>query len=187
MIIWPDFVFPPINLLTMPPRGGGMSIVTKTGDGGKTDGPKGTRVSKDGYFTEIVGTLDELNAVLGISRKGSIPIDVRDFVKWVQHMLLDIGAGLYLGEDRIKKAHIMELESFVYDHEPALDTFILPSNELHLARAVCRRLERAIVAYHMFEHAMDPNAIKFINRLSDALYAAAIAASTTLDKWESQK
>lgn len=164
-----------------------MSIVTKGGDGGKTDGPKGTRVSKDGYFTEIVGTLDELSAVLGISRQGHLPLDVRDFVMWVQNMLLDIGAGLYLEEDRVKRGDVLELEKFVYEHEPDLDTFILPNNELHLARAICRRLERAIVAYHMFEKQMDPWAIKFINRLSDALYAAAIASSTTIDKWESQK
>lgn len=164
-----------------------MSIVTKTGDGGKTDGPHGTRVSKDGYFTEIVGTLDELNSILGISRKGTLPIDVRDFIKWVQHMLLDIGAGLYLTEARIKVKHILHLEEFVYSHEPDLTFFILPNNELHLARAVCRRLERALVAYHMYENnMMDPNAIKFINRLSDALYAAAIECSTSLDRWESQ-
>lgn len=161
-----------------------MSIVTKTGDGGKTDGSVGQRVSKAGDFADCVGTLDELSAVIGVCRQGSILIDTRDLLRTVQHRLLEIGAGLYTNENRIDLEDIKYLETYVFNHEPDLDTFILPNNMLHLARAVARRLERHLVSYNAFAVTLDPKVLKYVNRLSDALYAAAVDGSSSIEKWE---
>lgn len=164
-----------------------MSIVTKTGDHGETDGPRAKRIKKTALFTEVVGTLDELNSVLGISRSEYMHIDIRDFVREVQHRLLDIGAELYTGKDSITAADTEWLEYYVKAHEPDLDTFILPNNFLHLARSICRRLERVLLSYLNGTGFGNPETLRYINRLSDALYAAAIETSEVFEKWEVRK
>lgn len=167
-----------------------MTIVTRTGDTGTTGLVGGKRVSKTDPHIEAVGTVDELNALLGVVRCESLPKDVEVALETIQHRLFTLGAdiaspaGTKAHTERIQPAHILVLDAWIGRMEPqlpALMQFILPSGNtagahLHHARTVCRRAERRVVTLSQVEE-VNPEVIIFLNRLSDLLFVAARAAN----------
>jgi len=160
-------------------------IYTRGGDGGETSLTGGERVSKDNARIEAYGTVDEANSVIGMARlTTSGPAD--QMLARIQNELFDLGADLSTpGEDftpgemtlRITDAQVTRLEEEIdrmNENMQPLTSFILPggspaSAHLHLARTVIRRAERhAIKAAR--EVAINPAAIKYLNRLSDHLF-----------------
>ena len=159
-----------------------MKIYTRTGDAGETSLFGGTRVPKDDARIESYGTVDELNAFVGVARAHwpSSPIDEQ--LAKIQSDLFDIGAQLAApGSTRFKgpdSSRIAALESAIDEMERDLDplkSFILPGGSvaaahLHVARTVCRRAERLVVALH--DDSVQ-STIVYLNRLSDYLFVAA--------------
>ena len=168
-----------------------MSIVTKTGDTGTTGLFGGGRVSKNAPRLHAYGTVDELNACIGVvlASKDLSPKRSEQLLR-VQNLLFRVGADLATPlavnakVDRMAKEHVMELEEWIHTLEaelPPQTSFILPggsvsSANLHLARTICRRAERWIVALERDE-TINPAVRIFMNRLSDYLFIAARAAN----------
>ena len=140
-----------------------MKIYTKTGDGGETGLFDGSRVPKDDLRVAAYGDLDELNALLGVVRSSNREAPLDALLLGIQRDLFAIGAQLADPSEQVaaRKAkaavaqgRIQELESAIDRHEaalPPLRAFVLPGGApsgafLHLARTVCRRAERTIVA-----------------------------------------
>ncbi len=170
-----------------------LNIYTKTGDDGRTGLLGGTRVPKDHPRVEAYGDFDELSALLGLVRARSTDADLEDLLRAIQADLLALGASLARpdgqeGADapkaRIQKEHVARLERAVDEREaglPPLTAFILPGGSvtgalLHVARAVCRRTERAVVRLAR-EESVDPNILAYVNRLSDLLFVLARCAN----------
>lgn len=164
-----------------------MSIVTKTGDDGSTGLYGAPRVSKDSPRIHAYGSLDELNAVLGCAlAEETLMTGLREECERTQQVLFRLGCDLATPRvspadvPRIEAAHVEEVEQWIRVHEadlPAQRQFLLPDGGragtmLHLARTVCRRAERAVVALAATEE-IGPDALKYINRLSDWLFLAA--------------
>lgn len=160
-----------------------MKLYTKTGDEGKT-GIIGGRVDKDDLRVEAYGTVDELNCFIGqaVSFCSETQVELRNRLQQIQHDLFDLGVDLASktsNEHKITSAKVEELESWIdhYSEEtPAITYFILPggtqlASTLHVCRAVCRRAERAIVSLGKRVD-VHTDAKKYINRLSDLLFAA---------------
>jgi len=167
-------------------------IYTKRGDTGKTGLAGGQRVPKDSPRIEAYGTVDELNAVVGMaytSAEQNIGQDLRvglllAILRRVQHELFNLGSmlatlpqDLHPKQARITSIEITQLEKEIdamnEDLLP-LRSFVLPGGtrmnaELHLARTVCRRAERLVVALARIEE-VQPEAIQYLNRLSDAMF-----------------
>jgi cob(I)alamin adenosyltransferase len=165
-----------------------MKIYTKTGDLGETGLFGGPRVSKDHPRIESYGTVDELNSALGVVRATGVPADVDVQLAQIQHELFSVGAELAtpnpndFGLRVIQSAHIESLESAIdqYEGELApLTQFILPAGtpaaaQLHLARTICRRAERCVVALaHQEAIEVAPELIIYLNRVSDLLFVLA--------------
>ena len=163
-----------------------MKIYTKTGDDGDTGLFGGPRVRKDHPRIEAYGTVDELNAVLGLARTQSLPTDVDVLLERVQNELFDLGAELAtpeptkFGMTAIGDEQSSRLETAIDQYEAELEPlkqFILPGGtplaaQLHLARTVCRRAERRVTA--LSEHvSVDARIVKYLNRLADLLFVAA--------------
>ncbi len=163
-----------------------VRIYTKTGDQGETSLYGGRRVPKGHIRLEVVGTLDETNTVIGLALSEIKTADVQEPVSFAQHVLFDIGAEVAQGGRqpgrttaayRVDPLKVAKLERWIdiFDKRlPPLNSFILPGGSvtgarLHLARAVCRRAERALVRLHN-EELVNPASLMFINRLSDLLY-----------------
>jgi cob(I)alamin adenosyltransferase len=156
-------------------------IYTKTGDDGTTGLGDGTRVSKDSARVAAYGTVDELNSSIGIVLAVELPDAVRDCLIAVQHQLFDLGGELCIpGHSAIFDEDIERLEQrldgFNADLSP-LKEFILPGGGIaaahcHLARTIARRAEREVVtlAHH---DAVRPQAVRYLNRLSDLLFVIA--------------
>jgi cob(I)alamin adenosyltransferase len=165
-----------------------MKIYTKTGDEGKTGFVGGERVSKNDLRIEATGTLDELNSVLGVALSFVADEKLRFIIEKAQHDLFTLGAELSwftskAGSRRLPMttpAQVEELEGFIDELDAVLapqTSFILPngtqaSTFLHLARTVCRRAERLIVTLSQ-QHPLNPEILKYINRLSDLLFIMA--------------
>lgn len=163
-----------------------MKIYTKTGDDGDTGLFGGPRVRKDHPRIEAYGTVDELNAVLGLVRTQSLPTDVDGLLERVQNELFDLGAELAtpepgkFGMTSIGEPQSSRLETAIDQFEAELEPlkqFILPGGTpaaayLHLARTVCRRAERMLVSLDHSEE-ISPGTIVYLNRLSDLLFVAA--------------
>jgi cob(I)alamin adenosyltransferase len=165
-------------------------IVTKAGDGGKTRLATGEPVSKASLRVEAYGAVDEANSALGVARLHTKADAILDpILERAQNDLFDLGADLAtpdtgekLGYEplRIVEAQVLRLEAEIdalNEKLSPLTSFILPGGSeaaahLHVARAVMRRAERAIVALADQEK-VSPEAIKFANRLSDLLFVAA--------------
>lgn len=162
-----------------------MKIYTRTGDKGKTSLMGGKRVLKSDQRVETYGSVDELNSVLGVVIANLSPKQkaLKKELESVQHDLFAIGAYLaqpsapslkYLGK------RITEFEQLIDKQTqklPALRNFILPGGgragaSLHQARTVCRRTERQLVSL-MQKEELDPNVMKYLNRLSDFLFSTA--------------
>ena len=153
-------------------------IVTRTGDAGTTGLGDGSRVTKDSPRIETIGEVDELNSSLGVLLAENCPDPVRDALLGIQNDLFDLGGELCIpGTRLISEAHIARLEDLVetFNAElPPLKEFILPGGSrsaalAHLARTVCRRVERRLITLARDEEVSDA-ARKYLNRLSDLLF-----------------
>ncbi|MDE2180056.1 MAG: cob(I)yrinic acid a,c-diamide adenosyltransferase [candidate division NC10 bacterium] len=170
-----------------------MKIYTRKGDKGETGLIGGTRVSKSALRVEAYGEVDELNAVLGWIRTKLTDETIRKELLGIQRDLFAIGAQLAdpTGhvEQKAEKAglheeRIRELEGIIDRYDTVLSplrAFILPGGSeggalLHLARTVCRRAERRMVALSQDE-SLSPVLIPYMNRLSDLLFTLARAVN----------
>lgn len=161
-----------------------MKIYTRTGDRGQTSLFGGARVAKNDPRIEAYGTIDELSSHLGVARAASLPSEVDALLHDVQIDLFEIGAHLASpGTSRfpgVDAARIDELETAIDGMErelAPLTSFILPAGslaaaQLHVARTVCRRAERLVVALHD-ESPATQSTVAYLNRLSDYLFVAA--------------
>jgi cob(I)alamin adenosyltransferase len=167
-------------------------IYTKTGDEGETSLLGGKRVSKGCVEMEVIGELDELNAALGVvlsfrAERSEAEESLYLFLQSIQRDLFKIGSEIAslqtpLNEniEKIGENKILELENKIdelWSELPELKNFILPGGSavgahLHLARTVCRRAERQLVAFGK-NTPIRPELNKYLNRLSDFLFAAA--------------
>jgi len=160
-------------------------IYTRTGDDGTTGTYAGGRVAKNDPRIEAYGTIDELSSAIGVAiAANAMP---QATLEWVQDKLFDIGAGFAVSD-----ADVAALERGIDEAEAGLeplDTFIHPSGalagaQLHYARAVCRRAERRLLSLRDAGGEIDPIALRYINRLSDALFVWARATNAALAKPE---
>ena len=161
-----------------------MKIYTRTGDQGQTSLFGGARVAKNDARIEAYGTVDELSSHLGVCRAGALPAETGAELERVQADLFEIGAHLASpGTSRfagVDAARIEALERAIDAMESELaplTTFILPGGslaaaQLHVARTVCRRAERCVVALGD-DSAPTRSTIAYLNRLSDYLFVAA--------------
>ncbi len=169
-----------------------MKIYTRTGDLGETGLHRGPRVGKDMARIEVLGGLDELNALLGVVRSGSPTGLVDRVIGRIQSELFEIGAEISTpqpsryGTRTVQRQHIEALEADIDRLEaelPPLKDFILPGGtrtaaELHLARAVCRRAERRLVTLvRQSEEEISLLLLAYLNRLGDLLFVLARAAN----------
>jgi cob(I)alamin adenosyltransferase len=169
-----------------------MKIYTKTGDAGTTGLFGGPRVAKDDPRICAYGSVDELNAVIGIARSTGLGEKLDAILGAVQHHLFSIGAELATPnpEEHALKwdggTHVGIMEAAIDDLEKSLSplrNFILPGGStqaahLHLARTVCRRTEREIVSFSRDRSVSDASHIVvFLNRLSDLLFVMARCAN----------
>ena len=156
-------------------------IYTRTGDDGSTGLGDGSRVGKDSARVNAYGTVDEANSCIGVVLAATLPEDVRHLLTTVQHQLFDLGGELCIpGHAAIAGEDVDALERQL-DHYneslPALKDFILPAGgeaaaRCHVARTVVRRAERETVALARLE-TVRPEAIRYLNRLSDLLFVLA--------------
>lgn len=168
-----------------------VKIYTRIGDGGETALFGGGRVRKDDLRVEALGTVDELNAALGVVRAaleqgGLPPAELQDLLAEVQHRLFDLGAEVATPRSQehaiasVSDAHVTALEASIdrFDAPLApLRAFILPGGSvaaahLHLARCICRRAERRLVQLAAAEP-IRGGLIRYLNRLSDLLFVLA--------------
>ena len=161
-----------------------VKIYTRTGDKGDTSLFGGTRVSKNDPRIEAYGTIDELNSLLGLCRSAKLPAPIETQLDRVQSDLFDIGAYLAApGSDRfpsVSPDRVADLERAIDEMEDTLQplkTFIVPGGSepaarLHVARTVCRRAERRVIALEDDSEEMLMT-IAYLNRLSDFLFVAA--------------
>ena len=169
-----------------------MKIYTKTGDAGETSLFDNTRVSKADARVDAYGEVDETNACLGAARAAGLDADLGSALEQIQQDLFALGARLADPSSRIAnrvtkaavtEADVERLEQTIDRLEaelPPLRKFILPGGSpagslLHLARAVCRRAERRVIA--LGADAIEPILIVYLNRLSDLLFVMARAAN----------
>ena len=169
-----------------------MKIYTKTGDAGTTGLFGGARVGKDDLRVEAYGTVDELNAIIGVARAAGLPPDVETALSKVQEELFVVGAELATvagKEEKLSMALVnssdtSRLEQAIDAMEATLAplrSFVLPggspgSAALHQARTVCRRAERSTLRASR-ESAIRSEVLVYLNRLSDFLFVAARRAN----------
>jgi cob(I)alamin adenosyltransferase len=173
-------------------------IYTRGGDEGETSLGDGRRVSKAAARITAYGTVDELNSHLGVARTLALPDGWDAWLGRIQNELFDLGADLSVPEEerpdrssardrtrlRVEAEQVAWLEARcdeVNEGLPPLTSFILPGGtalaaQLHVARTVCRRAEREIVALAAAEP-VNPAALAYVNRLSDLLFILARAAN----------
>lgn len=156
-------------------------IVTRGGDKGETSLGDGARVSKTDPRIALLGDVDELNAVIGAVIAQAPGAAVAATLSLAQHDLFDFGGALcFPGAPVLTGSHVARVDAAaaaLNEGLPPLKEFILPGGspllaQLHIARTVCRRAERAAVAFFAVE-AGGENAIAYLNRLSDFLFIAA--------------
>ena len=167
-------------------------IYTRTGDDGTTGLGDGTRVAKDSARVNAYGTVDEANSCIGLLLAADVPDDIRVLLTRVQHQLFDLGGELCIpGHAAIHDADIDALEARL-DHYndalPPLKDFILPGGgeaaaRCHVARTVVRRAERDTVTLSRHD-AVRPQAIRYLNRLSDLLFVLARASGHGEVLWD---
>jgi cob(I)alamin adenosyltransferase len=177
-------------------------VYTRGGDKGETGLAGGQRVAKDSLRIEAYGTVDELNATIGVARATAEEslaehaklAELDAILKRVQHELFNVGsilatlpADVHPRQARVTNTEIAQLESEIDRMNavlPALRSFVLPGGcrlnaELHVCRTVCRRAERICVTLARDEP-IDGEIIRYLNRLSDALFVWSRWASHTL-------
>jgi cob(I)alamin adenosyltransferase len=153
-------------------------ITTRTGDAGETGLGDGARVPKDAARVHALGDVDELNSALGLVLAEDVPDDIREALGQVQQELFDLGGELSIpGHSMVGESHVARLEARIEEWNaalPPLKEFLLPGGSraaaaAHLARTVCRRAERSVVALGRAE-AVGERARQYLNRLSDLLF-----------------
>jgi cob(I)alamin adenosyltransferase len=159
------------------------TLYTRQGDDGTTGLGGGRRVEKSSLRIEVLGTLDELNSLLGLALAHGIAATAGELLLELQRQLLALGSELALAQ-----AHVLDQESVRFLEErldrldrelPPLASFILPGGtpagaSLHLARSVCRRAERLLCRLaDQPGETVNPTAVPFLNRLSDLLFVLA--------------
>lgn len=162
-----------------------MTIYTKTGDKGKTSLFDNKRVFKDDVRVEAYGTVDELGAFMGVAKNYVNDEEMYDYIHSIQNKLFTV-ASILATEDPSKIKHHIE-EKEIDKLEAIIDIYMgrlgdptgfivngsgKKSGHLHVARTVCRRAERRIITLSGLAE-IDPLVIKYVNRLSDVLYAMA--------------
>jgi cob(I)alamin adenosyltransferase len=174
-------------------------IYTKTGDAGETGLGSGLRVRKDHARVEAYGDVDEANAALGVcvvaAEGPGGHVGIATLLKSIQHDMFDCGADLCtpIGKDesagprlRVTTAQTERLEKAIDQYNAplkALESFVLPGGTalaaaLHVARTVTRRAERRVVTLLALEPGgTNPEALKYLNRLSDLLFVLARAVN----------
>lgn len=181
-----------------------MRIYTRTGDEGETGLMGGKRVRKDDPYMDALGTIDELNAVLGVTithlEEGDHwGIEIKAILERVQHELFTLGADIASSIDKpvqspkITQQHVDGMEQLIDKFEAQLKIpqhFILPGGTkasafLHLCRTVTRRAERNVVTLASCI-TLHPNVIRYLNRLSDFLYVLARYANRETETKEQQ-
>lgn len=161
-----------------------MKIYTRTGDKGTTSLFGGLRVSKSDPIIESYGTVDELNAYIGLLRDQEVNQKRRDLLIEIQDRLFTIGSILATepGNTKVKIPSLQETDIQFLEKEidsmetelPPMKSFVLPGGHSsvsfgHIARTVCRRAERLVVAIDSAKK-IDPLVIQYLNRLSDYLF-----------------
>ena len=156
-------------------------IYTRTGDDGTTGHADGSRIDKDDMRIEAMGAVDELNSYVGRIMSHKIPTDMRECLTNVQHALFDIGAELAVpGSSTVTAAYVNGLEEVLDGINaalPPLKEFILPggggaATATHVARAVCRRAERRLIALSRRDE-VNEHSRAYLNRLSDLFFVLA--------------
>lgn len=162
-----------------------MNIYTKTGDKGSTSLFDNKRVSKDDIRVESYGTIDELGSFMGLAKNYVEDEEMYKTIQNMQNKLFTVATNLATEDSTKVKYHMVEkdiedLEEIIDYYMGRLENpigFIVPgsgkkSAHLHVARTICRRAERRIITLSKYAE-VDPLVIKYVNRLSDALYAMA--------------
>ncbi len=153
-------------------------IYTRTGDSGSTGLGDGSRVHKDSLRVNAMGTVDELNSVIGIMLTESLSAVIVQTLTRIQHDLFDLGGEICIpGHAMLKTERVDDLEETLdslNDKLEPLAEFILPGGcraaaYCHLARTVCRRAERELIALSRKEN-VTSTSLKYLNRLSDLLF-----------------
>lgn len=163
-------------------------VYTRTGDTGTTALGGGQRVAKDSARIDAYGTVDELNSVIGVAVAAGIHDGMRPAFHVIQQVLFNLGSDLCILEEdkerltvpRVEPRHVAQLEAWIDEWNGTLQplrSFILPGGdmaaaELHVARTVCRRAERLVIALSRDE-AVGAQVVPYLNRLSDLLFVAA--------------
>jgi cob(I)alamin adenosyltransferase len=182
-----------------------MKIYTKTGDRGETALFGGSRVPKHNLRIDSYGTVDELNSWMGLIRDQDINSQTKQTIITIQDHLFTIGAILATppekevlknGEERLKISKISDDHIHMLEHQmdhmneslPQMTHFILPGGHpsvsyCHITRTVCRRAERLASALHE-KTPIDPQVLKYLNRLSDYLFVLARKLSKDLQAEE---
>lgn len=168
-------------------------LYTGTGDKGTTSLVSGHRIAKHHMRIEAYGTIDELNSHIGLAiALPALPHEQKQMLQWIQNKLFDLGA--YLANDLpdthpgVTPSDILRLQAMIDTTDaalPPLRRFVLPGGtveaaQLHIARTVCRRAERRVTALADTTQ-IAPDAIIFVNRLSDLLFAMARLANICTD------
>ena len=162
-------------------------VYTRAGDDGSTALGGGQRVAKDSLRIEAYGTVDELNSVVGVCVSAGLDESMRPPFFIIQQVLFNVGSDLcILEEDKkrfkvpgIEQRHIDQLEGWIDGWNEGLEplkSFILPGGDvaaaqLHIARTVCRRAERLVIALSR-EEEVGAFVVPYLNRLSDLLFVA---------------
>lgn len=180
-------------------------IYTRKGDTGTTALGSGDRVPKDSARVSAYGDVDELNSCLGLALAGGLCPRLRQAIPKIQNELFNVGSDLCFTEadkqqftiPTVQSRHIVDLENLIDELNAELgplENFILPGGSLgaahlHLARTICRRAERTIIAL-MREEAIGPFVLPYLNRLSDALFVMAryenMQSGVTEPLWDSR-
>ena len=162
-------------------------IYTRTGDKGETGLGDGSRISKTAPRVEAMGSVDELNSIVGVVVEELLASNqpdltsVAEFIRTLQHRIFDLGGELSIpGFEIISARHVVVIEQqldVMNEQLDPLENFILPGGSrlianCHMARSICRRAERNIAALAQTE-SVNANAMEFINRLSDYLFVLA--------------
>jgi cob(I)alamin adenosyltransferase len=164
-----------------------MKIYTKTGDEGETGLYGGGRVRKDHARLEAFGTVDELNAAIGVLRAELLNDDIQSLLESIQNQLFNLGAELATPDpenlpNKIGATQIEALEKSIdrfEDELQPLKNFILPGGTrvagvLHLARTICRRAERRVITMQeLIDETISQQIVIYLNRLSDLLFVLA--------------
>jgi cob(I)alamin adenosyltransferase len=163
-------------------------LYTRKGDDGSTALGGGQRVPKESLRVTAYGTVDELNSAIGVAVASSLAARLAETLPVIQNELFHLGSDLCFLEDdktkynipQIEERHIAQLEALIDEFNEAvgpLENFILPGGavgaaHLHLARTICRRAERAVIALARKER-VGEHVLPYLNRLSDLLFVMA--------------